>query len=304
MTTARSHLVSPDTDGFYHCISRCVRRGWLCGEDPVSGHSYEHRKGWVERRILALCDIFTVELCAYAVMSNHFHLVVEVKLSVARALSDRQVAERWLGLCSRRRQADWAQEIEALLDNPERITRLRERLGSLSWFMKSLNEPIARAANREDGCKGRFWEGRFVSIALLDEAAVVGCMAYVDLNPVRAGITAEPRRAPFTGIRRRVTQGDRTGDAAPLVPLERVGLTLPSYLDLLHWTAAHHHGELGVPRRRARQALRRLGHDPTRWLQAVTSHRRRFRAYGATDKLRQYASALGQHWVKGVGYLN
>ena len=302
MTTARSHLVDPDADGFYHCISRCVRRGWLCGLDPLSGRSYEHRKDWIEARLLMLCEVFAIRLCSYAVMSNHFHVVVEVKPSVAKSFCDEEVAERWLRLCSRRRQANRAQEIERLLGAPERLAELRQRLGSLSWFMKSLNEPIARAANREDDCKGRFWEGRFVSIALLDETAVVGCMAYVDLNPVRAGITDVPGRAPFTSIRRRVRHGDHKGDVLPLVPLAVVGLTLPAYLDLLNWTAAQHRGELGQPRKRARQVLRRFGHNPTRWLDAVKSHRKRFRAYGSLNHLRRYAQSLGQSWIKGVSY--
>jgi len=76
----------------------------------------------------------------------------------------------------------------AILGNPERLTESRMRLGSLSWFMKALNEPIARQANREDGCKGKSWESRFKCQALLEEHAVLSCMAYVDLNPARAAI--------------------------------------------------------------------------------------------------------------------
>ena len=77
MTTARSHLVDPYTPGFYHCISRCVRRAWLCGIDPYDGKSYEHRREWVEQRLLELAEIFAVGIHAYAVMSNHVHVVLQ-----------------------------------------------------------------------------------------------------------------------------------------------------------------------------------------------------------------------------------
>ena len=225
MTYARAHLVNPDTSGLYHCTSRCVRRAWLFGVDPVSGKSYEHRKNWVESRILKLAEIFTVEICSYAVMSNHYHVVVRTQPGETQRLSDEAVAQRWLQVCSKKRQANAEQELAKMLGDPETLLELRKRLGSLSWFMKSLNEPIARAANREDGCKGRFWEARFRSHALLDEPALWSGMAYVDLNPVRAGVVTRPQDAPYTSLRRRIRRGEDA--VAPLVSLASVGLTLP-----------------------------------------------------------------------------
>jgi len=160
MTYARSILVPPGSPGTYHCVSRCVRRAWLCGEDQGSGRSYEHRRQWVEDSIAELADVFAVAVWSYAVMSNHLHVVVEVIPQVAAAWSADEVAARWCRAYSRQNQ-DANARAEVLAGNAERIEVLRGRLSNLSWFMRRLAEPIARRANREDGCKGHFWEARF-----------------------------------------------------------------------------------------------------------------------------------------------
>jgi hypothetical protein len=98
MTYPRLQTVDPQTPGFFHCVSRCVRRAFLCGQDVYSGRSYEHRKAWVEERLLALAECFAVGLYAYAVMSNHVHVVLHVDPQEAYAWSDEEVAERWVRL--------------------------------------------------------------------------------------------------------------------------------------------------------------------------------------------------------------
>jgi hypothetical protein len=197
MTYPRAHLVDTDNGGFYHCISRCVRRGWLCGRDSLSGRSFEHRRDWVEARLLELANLFAVDLYGYAVMSNHYHCVVEVLPAKAAEWSDDEVARRWCALCPASTEQETALKRFALLAIQKRVDGVRTRLASLSWFMRFINEPIARRANREDNVTGRFWEGRFKSVALLDEAGVIACMAYVDLNPVRAKMSTR-RRTPNT----------------------------------------------------------------------------------------------------------
>jgi REP element-mobilizing transposase RayT len=210
MTYPRAHLVDSENGGFYHCISRCVRRAWQCGQDVLTGRSYEHRRAWVESRILHLSEIFSVELYAYAVMSNHYHLVLKVSPKDVNGWDDDEVAERWCRLKTAPGEAVDETLKSTLLSSEETLLRCRERLGSLSWFMRYLNEPIARQANREDHCKGRFWEGRFKSIALLDEAAVLACMAYVDLNPVRAGISDDVTHSSHTSVRSDLPPRHRT----------------------------------------------------------------------------------------------
>ena len=88
---------------------------------------------------------------------------------------------------------------------------IRKRLTNLGWFMKALKEPLARMANREDDCKGSFWEGRYKSIGILDEEALLATCAYIDLNLVAAGIAKFPETSRHTSIRQRVRHVRRKG---------------------------------------------------------------------------------------------
>ena len=208
MPQSRKSQISLKDTPYYHCISRCVRRSYLCGVDKHTGQSYEHRKQWVEDRLMLLVDIFAIDLCAFAVMSNHTHVVLHVNFKQARKWSGLEVLSRWhklfkgTGLTQRFINPDSRKAMTAgeRLVVSQSIEIYRERLYDISWFMRSLNEYIARIANQEDSCTGRFWEGRFKSQALLDEAALLARMAYVDLNPVRAGITSKPESAEHTSI--------------------------------------------------------------------------------------------------------
>ena len=80
----------------------------------------------------------------------------------------------------------------------------RERLQSLSWFMKCFKEPLARLANRQDKVRGAFFEQRFKSVAILDEESLLATCAYIDLNPVAAGIAETPETSPHTSVSTRV----------------------------------------------------------------------------------------------------
>jgi hypothetical protein len=92
---------------------------------------------------------------------------------------------------------------EKLADVPF-VNKARKRLTNLGWFMKCLKEPLARIANREDKCQGAFWQGRYKSIAVLDEEALLATCIYIDLNPLAAGISQEPDKSDHTSIRTRV----------------------------------------------------------------------------------------------------
>ena len=210
MGLPRSRYVQEGQEGVYHCFSRCVRRAFLCGFDPVTGRDYSHRKAWLVNRLRQLAAIFAIDVCAYSVMENHYHTILRTRPDLVATWSDHEVATRWLTLFPRHRRLDGStippeeKDICALADCPKLIAELRRRLSSLSWFVGQLNEFIARAANQEDGVKGRFWEGRFKCQVLLDEAAIAACMAYVDLNPIRAGLAVSPEASDFTSIQERI----------------------------------------------------------------------------------------------------
>ena len=311
----RHFFVPPTTPGTYHCVSRCVRRAFLCGEDVLTGQSYEHRRRWLEERILELARVFAVAIHGYAVMSNHFHLIVETDPNAPSQWSDEQVATRWLALSTKAGDADkpLAPRIAQLTENTQRINELRQRLGSLSWFMKYLKEPIARRANREDQCKGCFWESRFASQALLDDPAIVSSMVYVDLNPIRAGMAQTPETSAHTSVCARsqsAAHSDDVGNDKPMAPLAAsiqsalTVVTTTQYLELVDWTGrALHPGKTGVIDTDAPPIIRRLGLQPTQWcLQVPAIERHYARAIGQFETLMDAATAAGCRWLRGIGF--
>jgi REP element-mobilizing transposase RayT len=317
MPRARKHLVCLSDTPYYHVHSRCVRRAFLCGIDRLSGKSYEHRRGWIEDRLRVLSSLFSIELCAYAVMSNHYHLVVKLNPGESDGWSDDDVLHRWTALfrgpllVQRHRAGESLNSVEQ--DTVRSIAAVyRDRLGSLSWFMKCLNEPIARQANAEDGCTGHFWEARFQSQPLRSDKALLTAMAYVDLNPIRARMAETPEQSEYTSIRARLQGNYRRNTvggsvrrmlerrelhhfAAPIRPLRGFSASIDSaaasrqatdvlpmreqdYLTLVDLT-----GRLVVRGKRGRinpslaPILDRLGLSPAQWVAASTGFRQHYR---------------------------
>lgn len=209
MTIARKEVLIAG-EATYHCISRCVRQAYLCGTDKESGRVYEHRKAWARERLKFLTEIFCVEVLGYALMDNHQHTLLRTRPDLETGLSDHDISRRWLRLYPNNfsrvpGSSEPSEEaIELLAQDPTRVAVLRERLTSISWFMKCFSEAIAKRANAEDGCKGRFWEGRFKAQRLCDEAAILACCLYVDLNPIRAKMARTPEKSKFTSAHERI----------------------------------------------------------------------------------------------------
>ena len=200
---ARSDAIDESTVGVYHCINRCVRRAFLCGDDPFSGNNYDHRKTWMQERLEFLASQFGIDVIGFSVMSNHFHTILRNRPDIVASWSDSEVARRWWNLFPARRNPDGTPatprraELKALASE---IGKLRKRLSSISWLMRCLTENVARRANKEDECSGRFFQGRFKSQQLLDEASILACAIYVDLNPIRSAVTATPEES-HVGLR-------------------------------------------------------------------------------------------------------
>jgi REP element-mobilizing transposase RayT len=204
--TARKKVFHSERIGIYHCTQRCVRRAFLCGQDPYDGRNYEHRRQWIRDLLEKLAGIFGFEFLTYSVMSNHLHVVVRNRPDLVDRWSHREVARRWWQLYPKRRNRDGSpaemtpSDLKALLADRKQIAQWRTRLKCISWLMKSLAEPIARRSNAEDEVQGRFWQGRFRCQELTDPGALLACCIYVDLNPLRAGLARSLITARFTSL--------------------------------------------------------------------------------------------------------
>ncbi|MFO7593865.1 MAG: transposase [Pseudomonadota bacterium] len=312
MPKPRKAQVSLEATPYYHCVSRCVRRAFLCGEDAHTGQSYEHRRAWIEEKIFSLSRVFALDICAYAVMSNHYHVVLYVDKEQADGWDDREVIERWHELFSGTPLTQRFLAGDSLLKQELKLVaklagQWRERLMDISWYMRCLNESIARQANEEDNCTGRFWEGRFKSQALLDEKALAACMAYVDLNPVRANMAETPEEADYTSIQQRINTAisenakEQPEGLLPFVgnPREEMPKGLPfrlkDYLELVDWTGrVIRDDKRGAIAGNLPPILERLDIDPRYWLFMAQHFESRFKGLvGSAYKLKAACESLG-----------
>jgi REP element-mobilizing transposase RayT len=338
MTQSRKTVVSVDEVGVYHCMSRCVRRAFLCGEDPYSGRNYEHRREWVRQRIEFLSEVFGMEVFAYSVMSNHLHLVLRSRPDWVLEWSEREVAQRWCRLFQSRASRERGDRYDTvrftkLLADEAQLQLCRQRLKDLSWFMRCLDEPLARRANREDGCSGRFWEGRFKCQRLLNAGAILACMAYVDLNPVRAGMADELIDSQFTSVYDRMMACRASSRLKELGAVKSATYTQKKqiereqlrerqkewlldldssdtpfsevdtdyYLRLVEWTGQNIRADkLGYIPLELESVLNRFELDAANWCENVKSYGSLFhRMVGRAEQLLDYAQRQGQRWFRG-----
>ncbi|VAW48463.1 Transposase and inactivated derivatives [hydrothermal vent metagenome] len=304
MTVARNQQICLEETPYYHVVSRCVRRAFLCGNDALTGKCFEHRRQWLIDRIKQVTSVFAIDVCSYAIMSNHFHIVL--KVNSTKDWNATQVLMTWCSLyslpvlCDRYLKGEINTEAELRRVN-EYVAEYRIRLMSVSWYMKAINEFIARMANEEDKCTGHFWESRFKSQALLDERALLTCMAYVDLNPIRAAMTRDLKGSEFTSIQERIEEksswlsGFGKGD-------NDLPFYLSSYIDLVDETGrCLRDDKRGFISDKTAKAIDEIGINPDSWLGELKGFKSiGFSAVGTAEQLKDYSNKTKRKWIFGI----
>ncbi len=309
---AREELFSPNEIACVHVMNRAVRRCFLMGDDPLSGKNFDHRKVWLEKKIELQAANFGIDVLGIAILSNHFHLVLRSRPDVVETWDDTEVARRWWTLCPKRKNSDGTAkeptdfELNSIRSDPDKVREIRRRLSDISWWMRLLCQHVGQRANRETNESGKFWEARFRAVRLLDESALLACVAYVDLNPIRAALAETIEASDFTSAKRRLeallmetaasgteNQQATTLSDASLAPVHNDELQAPpgpqpsasgkrcsdkgflnmtsvEYLELLDWTARQIvPGKAGATSADVPPLLERVGLKSASWIGLV-----------------------------------
>ena len=180
----------------YHAMNRTVRKQFMFTESL---------REWIYKRINFLASCFYVEIHAVAVLSNHYHLVFSIDPPTPDALDVQKRFERLQSLNKKPRSWMFKDEL------------WHERFGDLSEFMKCLNQSIANEINRRGDSEGKVWDRRFKSTLIEDGPGLLACLAYVELNPVRAGLCKKPSEYRWCSAGRYALAGPK-----------EAGVTVPS----------------------------------------------------------------------------
>ena len=207
---ARAEVFDPSEVAALHICARVVRRCFLFGVDPFTGKNHDHRKIWIEDQLKLLAANFGIDLLSFAILSNHFHLILRSRPDVVVTWDDLEVARRWLMLCPIRKKKDRSAEepnefeLNSIRNDPDKLATIRKRLSDVAWWMRLLCQNIGTRANQEDLEVGKFFQGRYRSVRILDEETLLACSAYVDLNPIRAAMAETLETSEFTSVQRRI----------------------------------------------------------------------------------------------------
>jgi REP element-mobilizing transposase RayT len=190
-----------------------------------------------------LAEHFAISVCGFAILDNHLHILARLDPKASTLWSPQEVLQRWFAVYPPKQidssnPATFDHWIRQQAKDKKTVEKFRGRLSNLGWFMKALKEPLARLANQEDGCKGNFWESRYKSIAILDEEALLAVCAYIDLNPLAAGLAATPESSLHTSVRQRVVHARKCGKLESLKEAARssvAGSQAVGRMEDSHW---------------------------------------------------------------------
>lgn len=330
----RSKIIKQNKVGVYHVTTRCVQQMFLLGLDYLTGRDYGHRKTWIITWLKSLADVFLVDVCAFSILDNHVHLILRNRPDQLEELTDKDVASRLARLYSGERRLVELPEIadpdvvKKYLNNKRLLAKKRGDLADISVFMKVWEEAVSRRANKEMKKTGHFWQGRFSSQVLEDDAAILACCAYVDLNPLRAGIVHLPELSEFTSLRVRLQESiSRLGKnyVSPIckagMPTEQwlapifvdecesntednpaLGVSTLEYFQLLdEYSRRPHRGKTSGINPTSKSILERVGIRPKLWLIGIKSFGKWFqRVVGKPESIRIHNEEQGRQWSRGI----
>lgn len=207
----RSEIFRPEEQAIVHVMNRCVRQCFLLGFDRKTGKNFGYRRAMFENELRKATGGFAIDMLTYAIMDNHFHLILRSRPDVVLAWDDLEVVLHWHKLCPMFWDADGQptanpprEMLAAVAQDLEQVAIWRKRLSDISWFLKLVSQKIAKWCNALDDAHGHFWEGRFKAILLLDERALLACSMYVDLNRIQAELAASLEESDYTSVQRRL----------------------------------------------------------------------------------------------------
>ena len=278
----RRDVIDESVVGVYHVWSRTVRRSFLTGLDPQTRRDMSHRKELLRLRIEVLASVFAIDVCDHTVLDNHLHLILRNRPDIVAGWSDDEVARGWRRLnhssVSLREEPKQAW-VDALVADKEKLAAARRALSSISEFMKQLKCAAAVVFNAEDGCTGSFWQSRFGCSRLVDDAALLVCSLYVNLNPIRAGIATAIEEAEYTSAYARLEDAQSRDKQRPN----------SGYLAAVHVDGDGYDG-MQTKRRASNKGY--LGVSSAEYVELLEAIARRERVERDGGELREYPSVL------------
>ena len=182
-----SRLVISGEPAVYHVMSRTALDGFPIGDVE---------KDFLLKLIKRLSGLFFTEVMGFCLMGNHFHLLV--KMLPERDLSDKAILKRLA-----------AYHGDARAIETDQLPFFRSKLASLSEYLREIKVQFARYYNKRSGRRGYFWGDRFKSVIVDSGETLVNCLAYIDLNPIRAGMEKRPEDYRWSGLGYHLQTGNR-----------------------------------------------------------------------------------------------